>query len=298
MKGTAAKHLSGATLGELIHQRTGELTPAERRVARTLFTTNLAAGLDTVAKLAERSGVSGHTVLRFSTKLGFSGYAELQRALRYELAARIDSPLRMYSRTTSEPGGGHLLDNLHRHFVLGLDSTFANLVRGEFDAVVELLADTRRPVWATGGRFTQSSAELLQAHLYQLRPRTRVIAYTPSGRDDALLDLSRRDVLVVFDLRRYQKDTISLSEAARKRGTTIVLVTDPWLSPIASLADQVLTVDVDAPSPYDSMVSLIALIEALVAGLVERLDESGRRRVTALERLRNGYTWDEKEIAF
>lgn len=287
----------GATLGELIHQRTEELTQAERRVARTLFTTNLAAGLDTVAELARRAGVSGHTVFRFATKLGFSGYAELQRALRHELAARIDSPLRLYSRSGSERRGSHLLDNLHDRIALGLESTFSNLVRTEFDAVVDLLADTRRAVWITGGRFTQSGAELLQAHLYQLRPRTRTIAYTPFGRDDALLDISRRDVVVLFDLRRYQKDTIALAEAARRRGATIVLVTDPWLSPIASLAHQVLTVDVDAPSPYDSMVPLMALIEALVAGVVERLGTTGRRRVSALERLRNGYTWDDREIA-
>ena len=139
----------------------------------------------------------------------------------------------------------------------------------------------------------QRGTELLPAHLHQLRPRTRAIAYTPFGRDDALLDISRRDVVTVFDLRRYQKDTIALAEAARKRGATIVLVTDPWLSPIASLADRVLTVDVDAPSPYDSMVPLMALIEALVTGVVERLGGSGRRRVSVLERLRNGYTWDE-----
>ena len=295
---TTVSNPPGTTLGELIHQRTAELTPAERRVARTLFTTNLAAGLDTVAELASRTGVSGHTVLRFATKLGFSGYADFQRALRHELAARIDSPLRQYSRGASEQRGTHLVDNLHQHFARGLESTFANLVRGEFDAVVALLADTRRPVWITGGRFTQSGAELLQAHLYQLRPRAQAIAYTPFGRDDALLDISRRDVVVVFDPRRYQKDTIALAEAARKRGATIVLVTDPWLSPIASLADQILTVDVEAPSPYDSMVPLMALIEALVAGVVERLGKSGRRRVSALERLRNGYTWDDKEIAF
>ena len=187
--------------------------------------------------------------------------------------------------------------DLHDRLALSLESTFANLVSAELDAVVALLADTRRPVWTTGGHFTQRGAELLQAHLHQLRPRTRAIAYTPFGGDDALLDISRRDVVTVFDLRRYQKDTIALAEAARKRGATIVLATDPWLSPIASLADRVLTVDVDAPSPYDSMVPLMALIEAVVAGVVERLGESGRRRVSVLERPRNGYTWDEKEIA-
>ena len=73
--------------------------------------------------------------------------------------------------------------------------------------------------------------------------------------------------------------------------------TDSWLCPLANTADRVLTVDVDGPSPYDSVAYLVALIEALVASLVERLGESGRHRVFALERLRNSRTWDDREIA-
>ena len=100
----------------------------------------------------------------------------------------------------------------------------------------------------------------------------------------------------MFDLRRYQKDTIALAQAAKKRGATIVLITDSWLSPIADLADNVLMVNVDAPSPYDSMISCIALIEALVAGVVDRLGDARRCRISALERLREGFAWDDREI--
>ncbi len=285
----------GTTLGDVIHQRTADLTRAERRVARTLFASNLMAGFDTVAGLAARSGVSGPTVLRFANKIGFAGYADFQRALESDVAARIDSPLRLYGRGPSEQRRDHVLDIAGDSFGQSIEATFANLPRSEFDAVVELLADRRRTVYTSGGRFTQACAEMLHAHLYQLRPRARVIAFTPQGRADALLDLTRRDVVVVFDVRRYQKDTIALAEAASRRGATIVLVTDPWLSPIADRADHVLTVDVDAPPPYDSLVPCIALIEALVAGIIGRLGDATRRRLSALEHLREGYTWDDRE---
>lgn len=43
----------GATLGDVIHQRTAKLTRAELRVARTLFASNLMAGFDTVAGLGD-----------------------------------------------------------------------------------------------------------------------------------------------------------------------------------------------------------------------------------------------------
>ena len=285
-----------APLGELIHLRSSDLTTAERRVARSLFATNLVAGFDTVAGLAKRSRVSGPTVLRFVSKLGFSGYADFQRALRNDLAARIDSPLRLQARSGSEPCGSHILDEARGHLVRSIDSTFANLPRGEFDAVVDLLADKRRRVWTGGGRFTHAGAAILQAHLYRFRPRTQLIDYAPAGRVGALLEVSRKDVMVVFDMRRYQKDTIALAEGVRDRGATIVLITDPWLSPIADFASHVLPVDVDATSPSDSVVSCIALIEVLVAGTIDRLGEPARRRVSEFERLREGDTWDNDEI--
>jgi len=289
---------SGMTLGELIHQRTGHLTPAERRVARTLFASNLMAGFDTVAELAEQAQVSGPTVVRFANKLGFDGYPEFQRALRHDLTARIDSPLRLYAKNPPEGDRDQLLDNARTTFVNGLETTFSNLPQAEFSAVVDLLADKKRPLWMTGGRFTQACAEMLQAHLYQLRPHCHTIAYTPQGRGDALLDVARRDVVLVFDLRRYQKDTIALTRAAKAQGATIVLVTDPWLSPIADVADHVLTVDVEAPSPYDSMVPCVALVEALVAGVVARMGKTTRRRIAQLEDLREGYTWDDQAFSF
>jgi len=283
------------TLGELIHQRSADLTPSERKVARTLFATNMMAGFDTVAELAQRTQVSGPTVVRFATKLGFSGYPEFQRALRQDLAARVDSPLSMYQRHHNNGDRGDLMEQARQTFSRGLDETFANLPRHEVDAVVELLADARRPVWMTGGRFSQACAEMLHAHLYQLRPNCRAILFAGAGRDDSLLDMGRRDVLVVFDVRRYQKDTVLFVQKAAKRGVTIVLITDPWLSPIADIADHVLTASVEAPSPYDSMVPTLAVVEALIAALVARMGASTRQRIEELEELRVGFTWGEAD---
>ena len=59
-----------------------------------------------------------------------------------------------------------------------------------------------------------------------------------------------------------------------------------------TLADHVLTVDVDAPSPYDTLVPCIAL----VAGIAGRLGDATRQRISTLEHLRKGYTWDDQEF--
>jgi DNA-binding MurR/RpiR family transcriptional regulator len=134
-------------------------------------------------------------------------------------------------------------------------------------------------------------AQMLYLHLFQMRPGIRMIQAGLQTRDDQLLDVGPKSVLMVFDFRRYQSDTVSLARAANERGAGIILVTDPWESPIAEFADHVLTAEVTSPSPYDSMVPAFALVEGLIAEIVPRLGKDVVKRIEDLEQLRTGFEW-------
>src|SRR5689334_18324255 len=88
--------VSDHRVGELVRQRLDSLSPAERRLARALLASYPIAGLESVARFAERAGVSPPTVTRFIAKLGFRGYPEFQESLRHEVQARLSSPLERY----------------------------------------------------------------------------------------------------------------------------------------------------------------------------------------------------------
>src|SRR6202035_2613545 len=83
-------------VGELVRHRLASLSPAERKLARVLLASYPIAGLESVARFAERARVSPPTVTRFITKLGFRGYPEFQETLRHEVQARLSSPLARY----------------------------------------------------------------------------------------------------------------------------------------------------------------------------------------------------------
>ena len=65
---------------------------------------------------------------------------------------------------------------------------------------------------------------------------------------------------------------------ARERGARLVLITDPWLSPIADLADAVLPAQVDGPLPFESLTPTLALVETLVTAVAQRLGDGGDAR--------------------
>jgi DNA-binding MurR/RpiR family transcriptional regulator len=74
-------------------------------------------------------------------------------------------------------------------------------------------------------------------------------------------------------------------DAARSRGATGIAVTDSALSPLARGAEVVFTVAAEGPGPFDSHVGTLALLDALVAGVADRLRASASTvaRVDAVE---------------
>jgi DNA-binding MurR/RpiR family transcriptional regulator len=277
----------GVTVAERLRLRLGELTHAERKVARALMADYPVGGLDPVAKLAAAAGVSAPTVVRLVAKLGFDGYAEFQQSLKSEVSVRLSSPLQMHAERPETDREG-ALPRAERLLCDGIRSSFARLPPGEFEQAVRLLADPHRSVTLIGGRFSTMLAEYLAAHLRILRSRVQVLSAAGPDRVSSMLDVGRRDVLVAFDYRRYQHDTVRLAMTAKDQGATLVAFTDPYLSPLAARADVILTSSVASPSPFDALTPAVALVEAMITALVDRLGDAPRSRMARYDALNGG----------
>jgi DNA-binding MurR/RpiR family transcriptional regulator len=272
-------------VAESIRQRMGECSPAERKVARVLLASYPSAGFETVARLAERAGVSGPTVVRFVTRLGYTGFPDFQRALRDDLDERSASPSAIYARG-GLPVDPHvdLIERAGRIAVGTLQRTFDRLVPHDLDRSIELLSDARR-VYVAGGRYSGLLGQLLAQHLQQLRPGVSVLAAEPSARVAQVADLTKHDLLVVFDYRRYEPHLLALAAQAKRQHLPVILFTDAWLSPIASDADVVLPSETEAPSPFDALTPVLALVETVVAGVLARLGSAATERMAEADRV-------------
>ncbi len=281
-----------ASVATRIRQAMEAMTPAERKVGRTILAKYPMVGLGTVAELAAEAHVSNPTVVRFASKLGFSGHSELQASLRQEVAERFRSPLSRYGEARAELSLGSRLEVALETFRNGLDETFGSLAATEVDSAVALLAEPKRRILCIGGRYSRVLAEALRADLHLLRPNTTVYQGDSQGIAEALLDMRKGDVLVLFDFRRYQPDMARAARLAADNGAKVVLVTDPWMSPAAEHADHVLAASVGGLSPLGSMVGGLALVETLILGLIERLGDRPQARLQRFDELQAGAVLD------
>lgn len=277
----------GMTLAEALKLALEVMTPSEKKVARALLAEYPVAGLEPVVKLAGRASVSAPTVMRMLSRIGIQSYPQMQEQLRSEIAQRTTSPIDQYeARSNGTPALAvqpHTLRAAQQVMVQSLDSSFASVPGSEFDTIVDLLADPKRRIWSVGGRYSGLLAEYLVLHLRLLRPDSHFVGRAESEKSLALIDFGPRDVLIAFDYRRYQDTTIAFVERAKARKVSTVLLTDPWLSPAAKHADHVISSSVEAPSPFDSMVPSMAIVETLISGVVERLGTAPLDRIQAFD---------------
>lgn len=254
-----------------------------RRVATRLLADYPMAGLSSASELARSVGVSAPTVLRLVARLGYASYPDFQARLREELAAQLSPPL---SKAAALEGDSDPWRAFADAVLSNVRETFEHLSAADLDQVARLLADTRQRVHLVGGRFTDALARYLSVQLRILRPGVNHLQDQEANWLDQLLDMGARDVLVVFDIRRYQPSLLRLAERAAARDTRVVLITDQWLSPISRVARHVLPARVAVPSMWDSNAALMAIAEALLAGVTRVRGEAGRARIADLERLR------------
>lgn len=279
-------HFMASLVADRLRAALANLPRAERRVAHEILGSYPVAGLETVARLAARASVSGPTVVRLVNRLGFEGYPDFQNALINELEERTASPLLQYERLA--PGNdADALAHTQSVLVTALQQTLSELDRASFDRFIDVLTDPRQRILTAGGRFTRLAAHSLAAHLGIVRTG---VSFLPEDQwVPYLMGVQRTDAVVVFDVRRYQRSTVEFGRQCAQRGACVLLITDPWMSPLAMDAAAILQVSVESASPFDSLVPAFALAEALLAESVERLGASAKERMRDYDGL-----WDQR----
>lgn len=258
---------------------------SELKVVRILLANYPAAGLTTVSKLAKQAGVSDPTALRLAQRLGFEGFTEMQEALLAEVEANMRSPLTLplapASRQQPDVYRSFFADTLAQCEMATRETATA-----DYERAVSLLSDPRMTILCMGGRFSRFVAGILQRCLHHLREGAHLLDGNAADMVDELAAIGKRHVLVVFDYRRYQADTIRFAAQAKDRGARIILLTDSWKSPISAFADITITAPTATSSPFDTLVTPLLQVEAIAAAVAERRGADWRDRAARLEEVR------------
>jgi len=274
-----------STVAQRIHDGFDGLTRAERQLANIILENYPVSGLGSITALAENAEVSTPTVARMARKLGFGGFPEMQAQLRSELEATISDPLTKHDKWATDAPDTHILNRFADNVIDNLRNTLKHLKAAEFDKIVELLSDTEHTVAVVGGRLSHTLASYFFTHMQMMRDGVTLIERNSSSWPHYLLSLKEGDVLVMFDMRRYEQDLLRFAEMAKARGVKIILFTDQWGSPAGKAATHQIHSRIEVPSTWDSSVVTMFILESIISAVQSLSWETSKDRMEELESL-------------
>ena len=267
------------TIEQRMRDSLPSLTRAERQAATHILSHFPMSALGSITMLASAAEVSAPTIVRLVQKLGFKGYAEYQATLRAEVGRLLAAPLALPDQ---EPRR-HPMQSFAAQVITNIHGTLDQIATDEFDTVAQLLADPARHIAVLGGRLTHAHADYMATLLRVIRPGVISVSGHPADWQQALLDMRAGDVVAIFDIRRYETDAVQLAELAARQGAQVVLITDHWLSPAADHAHHILPCRIDMPAAWDSTVTILLLVEALLGRVQSHCPDQVQDRLNRLE---------------
>lgn len=249
----------------------GSLPRKQRELGHVLLERPELFAFGTLATLERLLGISGITVIRFSKRLGFSGYQELQSAVRNNFLQR--SGFRFPAGRALDGGrpGDAVAATVEQHRA-NLSATLDGLDLEGLNGVADAIESASRVLVCGSGAAT-FVAQLLVRLLRHVGLRGEAIEQTGVDEVLALYDVGPQDVVVGVAFWLSFGSTLSTLHLARSRGALTVAIVGSPVSPLAREA----TITLHAPAqgtalPFSS-VGPVALVECLAAVLAGRRPE-------------------------
>jgi DNA-binding MurR/RpiR family transcriptional regulator len=263
-----------AKLAEQVSALFESLSPQLKRAARYLLDHPDDVALCSMRDIAQTAALPTVTFVRLSRALGYTDYSELRAVFQNSL--REGGQAKRYSRKArdlqlrgDESGTLELLKDLFSAEMDNIELTFEKNHPESLLKAVTLIEGAER-IFVLGQRSCYPIAFFFN-YVYRLFRANSVLVQSQGGMViDELNAVGPRDLLIAISLTPYTAEVVQAVSYAGDVGARIVAITDDTLSPIARPADAALLVAAGTPSFFHSIVSLMALVQALLAVLVSR----------------------------
>lgn len=189
--------------------------------------------VDPLAVISQKIGCSEATIVRFARQLGYSGYAQMQKALYEELIARVNQA----PAPAAAPGAGNPFLPLANSAAQRIKAMYDELDTAEFDVFCRTLMDAESVLLI--GYMDSFGVTAHALHLFDDIRSNVNFARLLFETNEVYRHIHKNATVLVISFAPHYKPTHDLLELAAQRGSTTLLITDSRLNPLARMAQHV-----------------------------------------------------------
>lgn len=190
-----------------------------------------------IADLAERSGVSRATWIRFSKRMGFNGLKELKRGIVSQISSIVSSPKSEvnFSDIESFDATGDICRNIAALSIKSIEDTSKLLNYSILEKVADAILGCKR-VCVSGMGASGLVAQDLHVKLMRIGIHG-IYSMDFHSQLSAVSALEEGDVMLAFSHSGQTLETIKLCHLAKERGAMLVSITHCGKNAVSDLAD-------------------------------------------------------------
>jgi DNA-binding MurR/RpiR family transcriptional regulator len=264
-----------------------KLTRSELRLADFISQNATQAVFENVTSLAQKTGVSKATVVRFISKLGYENFNDLRRSLQEDAWVTFESLPKRYrlKKQELEYNGKDVLEKNFNDIIRNLQHISDTIDRETFHKAAQLMLEKKGNLYVCGFRTSYALAQMFHIMIKRIRPNSFLIGPQIAIMPEMLLDVTSNDILLAVFRHPYVRQTAKIAERFSGVGARILLVTDSNFSPLSSLATNQIIVGSEGGSIFRSFTTVTAVLEALHLAVLQLCDVSLSKRIESAAEL-------------
>lgn len=257
-----------------------EMGKAEKQIADWILNNPGQIISLSIVELAEQCGCSEATIVRFSKRLGLSGYQELKISLASESGTST-----VNANITSSDSAYEMFEKVSNDIYFSLELTKKSLDPESMSVAANKICSANKIV--VFGLGNSASIATDASHKF-LRAGLNCVAYSDNHMQViAASHLGKGDVAIAISHSGSSKDIVDALKIAKEHGATTITVSNKGKSPILKFSDVVLATSASETQynilALNSRIAQLAIIDALYFFVVYNLSNKALESIKDTE---------------
>jgi len=268
---------ANSTFFDRIDEVSDALSPKQAQLAEYLINNYKTAAFQTIAQIAREANVSEATVVRLATFLNYSGFPEmledLQAVVQHELEA-FDTIRHTYKG--DELKQLNILETVVNNDQRNINRLLESISIQDIETVVDTICRSDK-VYIIGSYSSGYLAQYFGYNLAKVKKHVSVLSRDSTDAYNYYLSCDSKTAVFIFSFPRYPKKMQLLGEAFRKKGATVIGISDSILSPLKAAATHLLAIPQQYTSFSDPSCSVMLLLQAIIMEYISRDPEQAEK---------------------
>jgi len=236
-----------------------------------------------VQDIADQTGFSDASIVRFSQRIGFTGFTAMKEALVDGVVDQLNNVQLPVLEELGEQGESILVQVANQD-IRNIRETLQQIDEESFKRAVSAILDAKR-VHTAGKGISYLMARILAYQLRQIGLHSNAYLEAETSFAENSLFIQPDDLIIAFSFPPYSRETITLCERMADQQQAVLTITDSQTSPTAQFADQVLVVRSENMLYTNSFSAISVVINAISTECARRTPDTARQMVTRMNLL-------------